>query len=68
MPPEIERLGGEPPDVILVSGDAYIDSPFSGVALIGRVLASAGFRVALIPQPSIASRRSAPLNCSSFIA
>jgi uncharacterized radical SAM protein YgiQ len=54
-PSEIERLGWDAPDVILVSGDAYIDSPFSGVALIGRVLTAAGFRVALIPQPNIAS-------------
>ena len=48
---EIERLGWDAPDVILVSGDAYIDSPFSGVAVIGRVLTAAGFRVAVIAQP-----------------
>lgn len=54
-PSEIERLGWDAPDVILVSGDAYVDSPFSGAALIGRVLTAAGFRVALIPQPNIAS-------------
>ncbi|MDD4101758.1 MAG: YgiQ family radical SAM protein, partial [Kiritimatiellae bacterium] len=52
-PDEIERLGWDAPDVILVSGDAYIDSPFSGVAVIGRVLTAAGFRVAIIPQPAI---------------
>ena len=51
----MERLGWDAPDVILVSGDAYLDTPFSGVALIGRVLTSAGFRVALIPQPKLAS-------------
>ena len=50
-PDEIDRLGWDAPDVILVSGDAYLDTPFSGVAVIGRVLAAAGFRVALIPQP-----------------
>ena len=54
-PAEIERLGWDAPDVILVSGDAYIDSPFSGVAVIGRVLTSAGFRVAIIAQPDISS-------------
>ncbi len=54
-PAEIERLGWDAPDVILVSGDAYIDSPFSGVAVIGRVLTSAGFRVAIIAQPDITS-------------
>ncbi len=54
-PAELERLGWDAPDVILVTGDAYIDSPYSGVALVGRALEAAGFRVALIPQPSIAS-------------
>jgi len=53
--PEIERLGWDAPDVILVSGDAYIDSPYSGVAVIGRVLTAAGFRVAILSQPSVAS-------------
>ncbi len=52
-PDEIERLGWDAPDIILVSGDAYIDSPFSGVAVIGRVLTAAGFRVAIIPQPAV---------------
>jgi uncharacterized radical SAM protein YgiQ len=52
-PDEIKRLGWDAPDVILVSGDAYIDSPFSGVAVIGRVLTAAGFRVAIIPQPAL---------------
>ena len=37
--------------MILVSGDAYIDSPFSGAALIGRSLEAAGFRVGVIAQP-----------------
>ncbi len=54
-PAEIERLGWDAPDVILVSGDAYIDSPFSGVAVIGRVLTHAGFRVAIIAQPDVSS-------------
>ncbi len=39
------------PDVILVSGDAYIDSAFSGVAVIGRVLEGAGYSVGIIAQP-----------------
>lgn len=42
-------------DVILVSGDSYIDSPFSGAAVIGRVLEAAGFRVGIIAQPNLAS-------------
>jgi uncharacterized radical SAM protein YgiQ len=40
-------------DVILISGDSYIDSPFIGAAVIGRVLESAGFRVGIIAQPDI---------------
>ncbi|HEX7557385.1 MAG TPA: YgiQ family radical SAM protein [Leptolinea sp.] len=42
-------------DVILVSGDSYIDSPYIGAAVIGRVLEQAGFRVGIIAQPDIAS-------------
>lgn len=38
-------------DIILVTGDAYIDSPFMGVSLVGRVLESAGFTVGIIAQP-----------------
>lgn len=44
-------LGWETLDVILVTGDAYIDSPFIGVAVIGKVLVHAGFRVGIIAQP-----------------
>jgi uncharacterized radical SAM protein YgiQ len=40
-------------DVILVSGDSYIDSPYSGIAVIGKVLLKAGFRVGVIAQPSL---------------
>jgi len=42
-------------DVILVTGDAYIDSPFIGVAVIGHVLADVGYRVGVIAQPDIHS-------------
>jgi len=52
---EIKRLGWDAPDIILVSGDTYLDSPFSGVALIGRILTNAGFRTAIIAQPKIDS-------------
>ncbi|MBQ3033308.1 MAG: YgiQ family radical SAM protein [Deferribacterales bacterium] len=52
---EMQTLGWEKPDIILVSGDAYIDSPFSGVAVIGKYLMSKGFKVAVIPQPNIDS-------------
>ncbi|MFW6456626.1 MAG: YgiQ family radical SAM protein [Desulfohalobiaceae bacterium] len=54
---ELEKQGISRPDVILVSGDAYIDSPYCGVAVIGRVLQDAGFSVGLIPQPDVRSSR-----------
>ncbi|MCI5159429.1 MAG: YgiQ family radical SAM protein, partial [Candidatus Electrothrix sp. AUS1_2] len=50
---ELRQLGWDRPDIILVSGDAYIDSPFIGTAVIGRVLADAGFRVGIIAQPDL---------------
>lgn len=52
---EIEKLGWDYIDVILVSGDAYIDSPFSGIAVIGKYLLKHGFRVAVISQPDVNS-------------
>lgn len=48
---EMKKLGWDTLDVILVSGDAYIDSPFSGIAAIGKYLLSKGFRVGVISQP-----------------
>jgi len=48
---ELKKLKWDKLDVILVTGDAYIDSPFIGVSVIGRVLFSAGFRVGVIAQP-----------------
>ncbi|MCW5211839.1 YgiQ family radical SAM protein [Desulfobulbus sp. TB] len=50
---ELNQLGWDRPDIILVSGDAYIDSPFIGTAVIGRVLTDAGFRVGIIAQPNV---------------
>ena len=50
---EMEALGWQQLDVILVTGDAYIDSPFIGVAVIGRILAQHGFRVGIIAQPEL---------------
>lgn len=49
---EIERLGWDYIDIILFTGDAYIDHPSMGCAVIGRVLESKGYRVAIIPQPN----------------
>lgn len=48
-------LGWDRADVILISGDSYIDSPYIGVAVIGRVLTQAGFKTAIIAQPDIGS-------------
>ena len=50
---EMTNLGWDQADVILVSGDAYIDSPYSGVAVIGQTLAKAGYRVAILSQPDM---------------
>lgn len=52
---EIDALGWDAPDVILVSGDAYIDSPHMGIAVIGHVLQNAGYNTAVIAQPDISS-------------
>ena len=52
---EMKKLGWSNLDVILVTGDAYIDSPFIGVAVIGKFLVRAGFRVGIIAQPDIHS-------------
>ena len=49
---EIEALGWDQPDVIIFSGDAYVDHPSFGPAVIGRVIEAEGFRVALVPQPN----------------
>lgn len=49
---EIEKLGWEQPDIIIFSGDAYIDHPSFGAAVIGRVLQDAGYKVAIVPQPN----------------
>ena len=49
---EMERLGWDYVDVIMITGDAYIDHPAFGTAIISRVLEHAGFRVAVVPQPN----------------
>ncbi len=49
---EVEQRGWDEVDVILISGDAYVDHPSFGTAVIGRIIESEGFRVAIIPQPN----------------
>jgi uncharacterized radical SAM protein YgiQ len=48
---EMDALGWDACDVIIVSGDAYVDHPSFGMAVIGRVLEAQGFRVGIIAQP-----------------
>ena len=48
---EMDELGWDSCDIILVTGDAYIDHPSFGMALIGRLLENQGFRVGIISQP-----------------
>ncbi|MBL1274568.1 MAG: YgiQ family radical SAM protein [Ectothiorhodospiraceae bacterium] len=48
---EMDKLGWDSCDVILVTGDAYVDHPSFGMAVIGRVLEAQGFRVGIISQP-----------------
>lgn len=49
---EVKARGWDYLDVILFSGDAYVDHPSFGTAVIGRVLEAAGYRVAIVPQPN----------------
>lgn len=48
----MDSLGWNQPDVVLITGDAYIDHPSFGMAVIGRVLEAMGLKVAVIPQPN----------------
>jgi uncharacterized radical SAM protein YgiQ len=48
---EMERLGWDACDVVLVTGDAYVDHPSFGMAIVGRLLESQGWRVGIIAQP-----------------
>ncbi|MEG1621975.1 MAG: YgiQ family radical SAM protein [Alistipes sp.] len=49
---EVRALGWDYIDVILFTGDAYIDHPAFGTAVIGRLLEAEGYRVAIVPQPN----------------
>ena len=52
---EMQALRWDTLDVILISGDSYIDSPYIGVALIGKLLVQRGYRVGIIAQPDMQS-------------
>jgi uncharacterized radical SAM protein YgiQ len=49
---ELDAHGWEEADVVLISGDAYVDHPAFGAAVIGRILQSEGLRIAIVPQPN----------------
>ena len=49
---EVEKRGWNEVDVVLISGDAYVDHPAFGTAVIGRIMESEGFRVAIVAQPN----------------
>jgi uncharacterized radical SAM protein YgiQ len=53
---EMDKLGWDSCDVILVTGDAYVDHPSFGMAVVGRMLESQGFRVGIIAQPDWQSK------------
>ncbi len=53
---EMERLGWNSCDVVIVTGDAYVDHPSFGMAIIGRLLEAQGFRVGIIAQPDWTSK------------
>ena len=50
-PEEVRRRGWGAVDVVFVTGDAYVDHPSFAMAILGRVLEAAGFRVAILSQP-----------------
>lgn len=52
---ELNKLGWKELDIILVTADPYIDSPFVGVSVIGKYLLNAGYKVGVISQPDITS-------------
>ena len=54
---EMDELGWDACDVIIVTGDAYVDHPSFGMAIVGRVLEAQGFRVGIIAQPDWHSTR-----------
>nr|MBP8289764.1 YgiQ family radical SAM protein [Chromatiaceae bacterium] len=48
---EMDLLGWDACDVIIVTGDAYVDHPSFGMAIVGRLLEAQGFRVGILAQP-----------------
>ena len=48
---EMKAYGWDKPDFVIVTGDAYVDHPSFGTAIISRVLEAHGYKVCIIPQP-----------------
>ena len=55
---EMDALGWDSCDIIIITGDAYVDHPSFGMAIIGRLLEAQGFRVGIIAQPDWTSAAS----------
>ena len=51
---EMKQRGWSEPDIVVVTGDAYVDHPSFGAAIISRVLEAEGFRVCILSQPQAA--------------
>jgi len=49
---DMEARGWQQPDFVLVTGDAYVDHPSFGIAIISRVLEAAGYKVCILAQPA----------------
>ncbi len=64
----MEQLGWDSCDIILVTGDAYVDHPSFGMAVIGRVLEAQGFRVGIIAQSDWQSGVSRNKVCSTCVS
>ena len=56
-----EELGGDA-DIVLVTGDAYVDHPSFGIAIIGHILEANGYKVGIIPRPDV--KMGMPSRCS----
>ena len=55
---EIRKNGWDAADFVIVTGDAYVDHPSFGTAIISRVLEHAGYKVAVLPQPDFSDEES----------
>ncbi|MGI6009534.1 MAG: YgiQ family radical SAM protein [Methanomethylophilus sp.] len=57
LPEEVSKRGWDALDIVIVSGDTYIDSPYNGAAIIGHWLIDNGFRVGIVCQPDVDSEK-----------